>query len=200
MAKSCWIPTDYLVSVTSGPASLITLAEAKAHLEIADTDRDTMITSLVAAASAMVDGYDGMVGKSIGEQTVTFSIENAPADCICLPLFPVKSITSVSYYDEAGDVQTIDVANFRLIGNEDYTTIEVVDGFTWPTLFERQDALTFTLLCGFAETPEPIKHAVKLMVGHWLENREAASEKRIEAIDWAVQALVGRYRKGWIAA
>lgn len=200
MANPHWVHSAHLIDVTGAPASLITLAEAKDHLEIDHTDKDAFITALVAAASQMIDGYDGMIGKTVGEQTIAYSISDTPPDHIDLPVFPVKSLQSVSYFDTGGNPQTINVNNFRLVGNEDYAWLETVDGFTWPTVFDRHDAITFSLLCGFAEVPEAIKHAVKLMVGHWFENREAASEKSVKAIDWAIEALAGRYRKGWIAA
>lgn len=200
MANPHWTHADHLLTITGAPDPLITLAEAKAHLEVSDTDRDTMITSLVAAASAMIDGYDAMTGKAINEQTAAFSIPTAPTGHVHLPIFPVKSLTSVAYYDTDNVSQTINVANFRLVANEDYAWIENIPSFSWPAVYDRHDAITFTLLCGFAETPEPLKHAAKLMVGHWFENREAASEKSVKAIDWAVEALVGRYRKGWIGA
>lgn len=199
MARPHWAHTAELVKVTVAPASLITLAEAKDHLEIDHTDKDTLITSLVAAASQMIDGFDGAVGKAIAEQTATYSIKRGE-DYISLPVFPVKSLSGVSYFDASNVSQTIDTANFRLFGNEDGAWLETVDGFTWPTVFDRPDAITFTLVCGFAAVPEAIKHAVKLIVAHWFENREAASEKSVKSIDWAVDALIGRYKKGWIGA
>lgn len=200
MANPHWVHSDHLLVVTGAPDPLLTLTEAKDHLEIDHSDKDTLITSLVAAASAMLDGYDGMTGKTIAEQTVAYSIRQFPGRKLNIPVYPVKSLTSVSYYDEANEQQTIDVANFRLLSNEDYATLDLIEGYSLPTLYDRQDAITFTLLCGFAAIPEPIKHAARLMVGHWFENREAASEKSVKAIDWAVEALVGRYRKGWIGS
>lgn len=200
MANPHWVHTDHLLVVSGAPSPLVTLAECKDHLEIEHTDKDTFITALALAASQMIDGYDGLVGKAVAEQTVKYSIQTPPSDHIHLPIFPVKSLTSVSYYDSAGNVQAIDVNNFRLIGNEDYAWLEAVEGFTWPTVFDRHDAITFTLLCGFSEVPQVIKHAALMLVAHWFENREAAAEKSVKAIDFAVDALVGRYRKGWIGA
>lgn len=200
MPNPHWAQADHLLQVTAAPDPLLTLAEAKAHLEISDNDRDAFITSLVAAASVMLDGHDGMVGKAINTQVAVVSYRVPPADHIHLPIVPVRSLQGVTYYDTSNVQQTINVNQFSLVANEDYAWLEPVAGFTYPALYDRHDAISFTLQCGFAETPEPIKHAARLMVGHWFENREAASEKSVKAIDWAVETLVGRYKKGWIGA
>lgn len=189
-----------LLVVTAPPDPLITLSEAKDHLEIDHTDRDTYITSLVAAASSMLDGYDGMVGKAIGDQRVTVSFRE-PSDVshIDLAVYPVKSIVSVTYYDTSNVEQSLNVFDFKLVSDEDYAYIEVNDNVTMPAAYDRADAYTFELQCGFSETPEPIKQAVKLIVGHWFNNREAASERSIKAIYFAIDAIVGKYKKGFIA-
>lgn len=200
MANPHWVHADHLLTVTGAPDPLLTLDEAKDHLEIAHSDKDSFITSLVAAASMMIDGYDGIVGKAIGEQTVTYSLRTIKNGKTDIPIVPVRSLESVTYYDEANAEQTINVNQFVLVANEDFAYIEPVAGFAFPALFDRADAITFTFLCGFAEVPEPIKHAARLMVGHWFENREAASENSVKSIDWAVDALINRYKIGWIGA
>jgi uncharacterized phiE125 gp8 family phage protein len=199
VANPHWAQAGPLLKVSSAPTSLITLADAKEHLEIDHSDRDSMIASLVSAASQLLDGYDGMIGKAVAEQTVTYSIK-VGSNWIELPVSPVKSLLSVSYFDENNASQTIDATNFRLVGNEDFACLEAVDEFSWPTTYDRADAITFTLLCGFSEVPDAIGHACKLIVGHWFEHREAASEQSIQSIQWAVESLCGKYRKGWIAA
>lgn len=191
---------DYLISVTAAPAALVTLAEAKAHCRVAHDDEDSLIEGYIAAASAMLDGFDGMIGKAIAQQTVRVSFQRTIGDEIELPVFPVQSLSSITYYDAANEQQTFDSANVRLVASEDYARINLVDGAAWPTLFERADAMSINVVCGFATVPAPIKHAALLMIGHWYENREAASEKNMQPIALAVDALVNRYRSGWIAA
>lgn len=43
--------------------------------------------------------------------------------------------------------------------------------------------------------PEPIKHAIKLLVGHWYKNREATTETKQQEIPHAVDALIQPYKK-----
>ena len=189
-----------IIRTTVAPDALLTLAEAKEHLEIDHSDRDSFITSLVAAASQMIDGYDGMVGKPVAQQTVTITFEDVYAGDIIIPVANAQSLTSITYYDADNVQQSLDLANFRFITGEDETTLEPIAGFVWPAAYERRDAYTITIVAGFATVPDPIKHAARLMVGHWFENREAASDMNIRAIDFAGEALVNRYRIGWVAA
>lgn len=199
MANPHWTAPDHLLTMTGAPDPLVTLAEAKAHLEYADSDRDSYITALCAAATEMLDGPHGMIGKAIGEQVWTMALRNVPSGEIPIPIFPVKALQSVAYYDAANVSQTINVNQFRLVANEDYAYLEPVAGFTWPAVYDRADAITFTVQLGMAEVPKGIKQAALLMIANWFENREAVSDKAMMPVPFAVEALINRWRVGWVA-
>lgn len=199
MANPHWTAPDHLLTMTGAPDPLVTLAEAKAHLEYADSDRDSYITALCAAATEMLDGPHGMIGKAVGEQVWTMALRNVPSGEIPIPIFPVKALESVTYYDADNVSQTINVNQFRLVANEDYAYLEPVSGFTWPSLYDRADAVTFTLQLGMAEVPVGIKQAALLMVANWFENREAVSDKAMMPVPFAIESLINRWRVGWVA-
>lgn len=200
MANPHWTASTHLLTMTGAPDPLLTTAEAKAHLEYADSDRDTYIAALVSAATELLDGPHGMIGKAIGEQTWTFSIRAAPSGEIDIPVFPVKALEAVTYYDAANVSQVINVNQFRLVANEDYAFLEPVAGFVWPAVYDRADAITFTVQLGMAEVPAGVKQAAMLMVAHWFENREAVVTGTIsKPIEFAVESLVNRWRVGWVA-
>jgi uncharacterized phiE125 gp8 family phage protein len=185
--------------MTGAPDPLITLAEAKAHLEYADSDRDSYITALCAAATAMLDGPYGMIGKAVGEQVWTYAMRYAPVGNVSIPVFPVKALQSVTYFDAANVSQTINVNQFRLVANEDYAYLEPVTGFVWPALYDRADAITITVQLGMPEVPAGIKHAALLMVSNWFENREAVADKAMLPVPFAIETLINRWRVGWVA-
>lgn len=199
MANPHWTAPDHLLTMTGAPDPLVTLAEAKAHLEYADSDRDSYITALCAAATEMLDGPHGMIGKAIGEQVWTMALRNVPSGEIPIPIFPVKALQSVAYYDAANVSQTINVNQFRLVANEDYAYLEPVAGFTWPAVYDRADAITFTVQLGMAEVPNGMKQAALLMVANWFENREAVSDKAMLPVPFAIESLINRWRVGWVA-
>lgn len=196
-----WVLPDHILTMTGAPAPLVTLAEAKAHLEYADTDRDGYINSLIAAATEMLDGPEGMIGKAVGEQVWTYALRYVPTDIIDIPIVPVKALQAVTYFDADNVSQTINVNQFRLVANEDFAYLEPVDGFTWPVLYDRGDAVTFTLQLGMAEVPAGIKHAALLLISNWFENREAVLTGTIsKPIEFALDALINRWRIGWLGA
>lgn len=200
MANPHWTSPSHLLTMTGAPDPLVTLAEAKAQLEYADTDRDTYITSLCAVASEMIDGPYGMVGKAINEQTWTFALRAAPSGIIDVPFVPAKALQAVTYFDTDNVSQAINVNQFLLVANEDYAYLEPVSGFTWPALYDRADAITFTLQLGMADVPAGLKHAALLLVSHWFENREPVADKAMMAVPFALESLVNRWRVGWMAA
>jgi uncharacterized phiE125 gp8 family phage protein len=200
MANPHWTHPAHLLVRVSAPADIVTLAEAKAHLEYIDTDRDTYIAALIDAATEMLDGPEGMVGKALGEQVWTYSLRYTPADKIDIPAAPVKALQEVTYYDVAGDEQEINVNQFRLVANEDWAYLEPVDGFVWPALFDRADAVTFRLQLGMDAVPVGIKHAALMMIANWFENREAVADKAMLPVPFAVESLINRWRIGWMAA
>jgi len=192
-------PAHLLVRV-GVPADIVTLDEAKAHLEYIDNDRDAYIGALIDVATEMLDGPEGMVGKALGEQVWAYSLRYVPADKIAIPVVPVKALQSVVYFDEAGVEQQVNVNQFRLVANEDYAYLEPIDGFTWPALFDRADAVTFRFQLGMDVVPVGIKRAALMMIANWFENREAVADKTMLPVPFAVESLINRWRIGWMAA
>ena len=51
-----------------------------------------------------------------------------------------------------------------------------------------------TATCGYATTPEPLVHAVRLLVAHYFENRQAAEVGNIKEIPLGIKSLLNTYR------
>lgn len=43
--------------------------------------------------------------------------------------------------------------------------------------------------------PTPVEHAIKLLLSHWFQNRDAAGDKPSQAIAYGVDALLAPYRE-----
>lgn len=43
--------------------------------------------------------------------------------------------------------------------------------------------------------PKPVDHAIKLLISHWFQNRDAAGDKPSQAIAFGVDALLAPYRE-----
>ena len=82
---------------TASPATqLVSLALAKQHLRIDSTFEDSYITALIDAVTSYLDGYNGILGQSLINQTwqqkcLQFPLHDA---IIRLAVVAIQTITS----------------------------------------------------------------------------------------------------------
>ena len=70
---------------------------------------------------------------------------------------------------------------------------------TWPTARSQPDTATITFIAGYgaaADVPDDLKHAMKLLIGHWFANREAVAVGTLTVVPIAFSALIDSYRLG----
>jgi len=178
--------------VITPPTEPVTLAEARLHLRVTDTSEDALITSLITAARIYCEHY---TQRAIGSQTLELALDEFPDGSIELPMSPVTAITSVKYIDEAGTEQTISSANYTL---DDYShthwVIPAVD-YVWPTPIDGANVVKVRYVAGAATTPATVIAAMKLMVGHFYENRESVVVgPTVAELPMAVKSLLDTYK------
>lgn len=184
----------------TGPAStIVSLAEAKEHLRVDFSDDDDYITALVAAADAHLDGPFGAVGIALDEQTWRVTRPAAQGRYgVRLPVLPLVAVTAISYLDQDEAEQSATLSDFQWFNGDSFAYVEPKKGNAWPAMSAERNALRITFTAGTG-CPEGVKHAAKLLVGHWYENREAVSVRDgVAEFPMAVDALLSRYRRGWI--
>ena len=181
----------------------VTLAEAKAHLRVDFDDDDTLIAQLVNAAAAAIDGPNG-IGYCLMAQTWVGTLDGFPPRRISIPLAPFASLTSIDYVDTAGDPQTMDAADYRVVDGAAPAFVEPVFGGTWPSARAVSGAVTVTFVVGaatVAQVPDDLRHAVLLLVGNWYENRESTIVRHsVARLPDGVADILDRYAIGRIAA
>lgn len=106
--------------------------------------------------------YPGMVPNSAG--------------VIDIPLPPLQQIVSVNYYDFNGNLDTVDPSLY-VVSLSTPARIQPTYSKVWPIARPTIDAVQITFVCGQAATADKVddnvKAAMKLMLAHWYENREA---------------------------
>jgi hypothetical protein len=116
---------------------------------------------------------------------------------IRLPRGPVQSVSSIAYYDAAGSQQTLGAGNYEVDITAVVARICPVTSSFWPTTAIKLNAVSVTYITGFgaaAAVPGDIVAAIKLLVGHWYENREAVNVGNITTeLPLAVDALLAAY-------
>lgn len=192
------------VLVTPPAIKPVTLTEAKAWLDIGYTDKDTVITGLIGAATAHLDGWTGILGRCLCEQTWRQDFDDFRS-CLRLPLFPVISITSVEYTDTAGAEQTIPSENYTLKNDDLGAYVEFTSSYSFPSLNTESAAVRVTYLAGYADiagtpktssVPDDIKNAIALLVRHWFDNPGAVVVGvTAQQLPQGVDALLAKHRR-----
>lgn len=178
--------------------SLVTLAEAKAHLRIEHTAEDAYLPALIATAEALVAGRDGWTGRALLTQTWKLTLPGFPsASCLRLPLPPLRSVTHVKYYDSANVQQTLSSADYSVLTADTPGRLELNATAGWPGVYTRPDAAEVQFEAGYGtagDVPAPIKHAVLIVLGALYANR--GDMGGTVAVPGAVRRLLASY-KAW---
>lgn len=172
---------------TSAPAATpISLAEAKAHLRVTSSSDDTLITALVQSATDHLDGWSGILGRALVTQSWRIDFDWFSSRRIRIPLVPVQSITSLAYWDTANADQTFNSGNYALYRDDQGSFVDLGQGFSWPSVYRRSDAIRLTFVAGYgnaASVPYPIKQALLLMVQEMYQFLDTDIAVRSETVD-----------------
>ena len=176
----------------------LTLTEAKAHLRIDHADEDTGIEALITLARRKIE-HDALVQLV----TATWNLyrDHFPTwhfqhslRVIEITKPPLQQVNSVQYYDVDAALQTFDAANYYVDAISRPGRITLKNGQVWPTVeWDRPHAVIVNFDAGYgtaADVPEEAKHAMRLLVGHWYENREAAAAGSVREIEFSYESLL----------
>ena len=154
------------VAVVTPPAPIITLARAKSQLQVEHSAQDDVISGYVAAATQFLDGPDGYLRRSIGQQVLAatvydFPICGRPGDGLVLPYPPVQGVNDITYTDASGAVVHVDPDAYELTTDG---RLRLTYGQSWPCRRGRLDPITITFTAGYLVVPAPILTAILLHV------------------------------------
>jgi uncharacterized phiE125 gp8 family phage protein len=190
-----------LTQLVTPAASLpLKVAEAKNHLRVMHDQDDDDIRALIETATAWLEAS---VGRSVVATTWRQSLDCFPAnaDYVDLSKSPLVSVASITYYDEDNVSQTLDAAKYHVaIDHFLPGWVQLVNGEEWPSTIDRPDAVTIEYTAGYSPTPAAAKQIIKLLVGHWYENREAVVVGAItKEVEIAVASLTRTLKTGFVA-
>lgn len=161
-----------LRKITDATVEPVTLAEAKTHLNIFESSRDTYITSLITVARTYCEE---LLARTLLQTTWELTLDAFPT-AIPLRMARVMSVASVKYIDTNGAQQTLAGASYQLDDRSEPGWIVPAYSYTWPTTRSQANAVTVLYDCGYgtaaSAVPAPIKAWILLMIGSLFENRE----------------------------
>jgi len=188
------------LTLSAGPAiEPITLGEAKLHLRIDHGEEDDLINTLITAARQYAETY---TGRQFITATWILTLDTLPA-VVLLPRPPAQSpLLSFKYCDTAGVLKTLDATHYALDNSIEPARVKPAYSYTWPIVrTETMEAIEITYKSGYgltaADVPGEIKAALKLLVGHWFESREAGSAGVIRSgatVPFSVQSLLWHHK------
>lgn len=204
--------------VATPPEALLTAATVRARLGLPADVVDDTIDALVAAATGVIDGPPGWLGRCLGKQTLELQAEffpgcgfpfadGAPAvwrayaanggydPTIRLSCPPIISVDSITYIDGGGAEQTLDAAAYVLSGR--YLTPAY--GLGWPTSRQQPDAVRIRYTAGYddGKVPAPILQAIVMGVAKlngMMKADPALSQETVigvSSMQWQVSADMG---------
>lgn len=170
--------------------NIISIDSLKSFLKVDTTEDDALIQALLSTARAYVEDYTGVMCNTgqvdyYGESFTDFRFTAGP----------VTSLTSVGYKTDATTYATLDTTNYAFSSKSIPQRLEF---YTTPTPYdktlERVKVITTT---GYGETavPKPLVQAMRLLIGHWYEQRTQVIVGTITAqIPQGIHALLNPYR------
>lgn len=186
-----------LTLLTAPTVEPISVAEAKVHLRESETSQDTLIQSLIITAR---DYVERVTRRALAKQSWRLSIDQFPCNGrIRLPMPPLIAVSSVKYTDEAGAEQTLAASQYVVDKASLPGKIDRAYNVSWPSTRCEPNAVRIEFECGYgdapASIPEGLKAAMKLLIGHWYENREAVNVGNITTnLPLTVDALLWPHR------
>jgi len=154
-----------------------------------------------------LDSFPDLPNATLKFFTPTYSVESYLARAISLmsgPLrlfrSPCQSVTSIKYLDNNGVLQTLaqnpapGLPGYIVDTDSEPARIAPANNLPWPVTQAIQSAVQVLYIAGYGATgasvPETTKHAIKLRIGQFYENRVPISDKMtfpvagLEQLEW----------------
>lgn len=175
---------------TAAASQPISQAEAKLHLKVSVTTDNDLIDDLIASATAWVEEY---LDRQLMSATWYLYLDELYTK-IDLNKCPITAITSIKYYDSDNAEQTLADTYYDEDLASEPSRIWRSYGETYPTTYERPNAVTIEFTAGYATAaliPKPIKNAMLLHIAHNYENRGDEGHRKYPK---AITDLLDMYR------
>jgi len=181
--------------VEEAPTEPLSLSSAKSHLRLDDiNDEDAAILSLITSARQIIER---MINRDIVVKAWDYKLPRFPVGAIALPKAPVTSITSITYIDPDGTLQTLSDSLYDLYGDDTYADAGLAYDKQWPSTREQRDAVVVRFVTGYTSVPAPIVHAMKMIVAD-LDNYRSntiATGAVPKEVNLSIKYLLAPYRR-----
>lgn len=153
------------------PTEPVTLEETKLFLRVTVPDEDDFIGRCITAARVFCENR---IGRAIASHVCdVFYDQINPYAWITLPFSGVREVTSVQTTDVNGVQTLVDPSLYLVDLASDPARIGLPTGQCWPMSLRAFQAVAVRLVLGYVQAPEDLVQAIRLLVGHYYEDRGA---------------------------
>lgn len=202
----------YNLSLVTGPTDEpVTPTQLKSNARVVGTSQDADFTLWGIAAREL---FEVQSDCKLLPQTWLFTIDRFPGysypkqpwsgtlySPIAVPLHPFISVTSIKYDDVNDQEQTLSTDNYYVVTRHKQGVIYTVPTAAWPATSLREGSVRITVTAGFANiaaVPALAKQAIRMLVSHWNQNRELASDRNTKGVEHAWDAACQALKPGWM--
>ena len=158
-----------LVTEVTG-TDVLSLADAKTWLRVDSSDEDALITSLIDVAVGAVQSY---IGQALVEiDTFLFGLPYFSDEV--LPVGPLNTINSITYYDQGDNLQTL-ASHLYWVDLGHVTQPHLFFRQPLPDVYDyRAQPVIISASVGYAANsiPPAVLHAVRLLLSQYYDIRE----------------------------
>lgn len=186
-----------LVTAPSDGALPIDLATAKKWLRVTHALEDDVIT---AVYTSVIETLERMTNRKLSTQTWRIYLDDFPrcdsvdfnqsayrnlteVSSIELPFTPIQSLTSIKYYDQDNNLQTLNSTNYEVDDKKEPSTIYLnqYNAGYWPNTRTKPNAVIIEGVFGHKADallpnlamPKGLTQAMRFLMSHWYDNKEA---------------------------
>jgi uncharacterized phiE125 gp8 family phage protein len=180
------------VAAVTPPTEPITVADAVDFLRVSAADENTLIGRYCLAARLFVQNR---IQRSLIPQIVDVGLDRAPSGAwLDLPFPPLVSVTSIAAIDGSGSSSLLDLTTYLVDTASEPGRIGLPAGQSWPMNLRDFQSLTLRIVVGYTTVPEDLVQAMRLLIGHYYENRGAIETGHIVAVQpFGVDELLAPY-------
>ena len=180
------------VLVTAPAALPVSVEDVKRHLRVEASDDDGLITALIQAAVATLDGYSGLLGRCLVSQTWRQDFDRF---CRQMRLrLPASEVSSITWRNSAGQMATVSGDDYALEQDAVGSFVRFKNAWSHPSDLYEAAAVSISYQAGYGEipaadsgaanpVPAPIRTAIILMVGDLYRSTKPNFEVRGETVD-----------------
>jgi uncharacterized phiE125 gp8 family phage protein len=187
-----------IATITAPTEDPITREEVKHHSRIEGTQDDLFVEGLIKAA---VDKFQKNTCRQLVTGTYDLFLDEF-TDPIEIPYSPLIDITDIHYFDSDGVDTLLPATVYEASTYSEPGIVRRKYGQYWPGVRCHPESIRIRFRAGYgtaANVPEAIKAALKILVGHWFENREPGTTGTIYSeIPETLQALIDLYKVPWV--